>query len=110
MQIKVNNSELREVYHFKYFGSVLKRDGYCTWEIKARIPVAKEAFNRKTSLLIGKLNIELRKKFVVLDLYHCTVWLRDMDTKEVFGEHKNGVLEENREEGQKIVINEILKV
>jgi hypothetical protein len=31
-------------------------------EIKIRIAMAKEAFNRKISLLIIKLNIELRKK------------------------------------------------
>ena len=31
LQIKVNN-ELKEVDHFKYLGSVLTRDGYCTRE------------------------------------------------------------------------------
>ena len=58
LQIKVNNIELREVDHFKYLGSVLTR------EIKMRIVIAKEAFNRKISLLTSKLNIELRKKLV----------------------------------------------
>jgi hypothetical protein len=33
-------------------------------EIKMRIPMVKEAFNRKISLLRSKLNIELRKKLV----------------------------------------------
>ena len=46
-QIKVNNRELKEFYHFKYLGSVLTRDGYCTTEIKVRITMAKESFNRK---------------------------------------------------------------
>ena len=50
--------------HFKYLGSVLTRDGYCTREIKKRIAIAKEAFNRKMSLLTSKLNIELKKKLV----------------------------------------------
>ena len=54
----------REVDHFKYLGSVLTRDGYCTREIKMRIAIAKEAFKRKMSLLKSKLNIELRKKLV----------------------------------------------
>ena len=62
MQIKVNNRELKEVDHFKCLGSVLTRDGYCIREIKMRIATAKEAFNRKISLLTSKLNIELRKK------------------------------------------------
>ena len=55
LQIKVNNRELKEVYHFKYLGSVLTRDGYCTREIK--MGIAKEAFNRTISLLTSKLNI-----------------------------------------------------
>ena len=67
MQIKVNNKELKEVDHFKYLGSVLTRDGYCTREINMRI--AKEVFNRKMSLLTSKLNIELKKKLV-----RCYVW------------------------------------
>jgi Reverse transcriptase (RNA-dependent DNA polymerase). len=41
LQIKVNSRVLKEVDHFKYFGSVLIR------EIKMRISIAKEAFNRK---------------------------------------------------------------
>jgi hypothetical protein len=63
-QIKVNNRELKEVDHLKYLGSVLTRDGYCTREIKMRIDIAREAFNRKMSLLTSKLNIELKKKLV----------------------------------------------
>ena len=50
LQIKVNNWELKEVDHFKYFGSVIIREGYCTRELKMRIAIAKEAFNRKISL------------------------------------------------------------
>ena len=40
-------SHINEVDHLKYLGSVLTRDGYCTREIKMRISIAKEAFNRK---------------------------------------------------------------
>jgi hypothetical protein len=36
---------------------------------KTRITIAKEAFNRKMSLLTSKLNIELKKKMV-----RCYVW------------------------------------
>ena len=66
---KLNNRELKEVDYFKYLGSVLTRDGYCTREIKMRVVIAKEAFNRKISLLTSKLNIGLRKKLV-----RCYVW------------------------------------
>ena len=66
-----------------------------------RVTIAKEAFNRKMSLLTSKLNIELKKKLVRC-LEHCFIWLRDLDTKkigtEVFGELRNVVLEENGED------------
>ena len=69
LQIKVNNKELKEVDHFKYLGSVLTKDGYCTREIQMKIVIAKEAFNRNMSLLTSKLNIELKKNLV-----RCYVW------------------------------------
>ena len=69
MQIKVNNRELKEIDHFKYLGGVLTRGDYCTKEIKMRITISKEAFNRKKSLLRSKINIELKKKLV-----RCYVW------------------------------------
>ena len=62
-----------------YLVSVLTRDGYCTREIKMRIAIAKEAFNRKMSLLTSKLNIELKKKLV----RYCLIWLRDLDSKNI---------------------------
>ena len=59
----------KEVEHFNYLFSVITRDGYCTREIKMRVAIAKEAFNRKMSLLTNKLDIELKKKLV-----RCYVW------------------------------------
>ena len=67
MQIEVGNRELKELDHFKYLGSVLTRKK--KGEIKMRIAMAKDAFNRKISLLISKLNTELGKKLV-----RCYVW------------------------------------
>ena len=67
--IKVNNRELKEADHFKYPGSVLTRNGYWTREIKMRIALAKEEFNRKISILTTKLHIELRMK-----VFRCFVW------------------------------------
>ena len=69
MQIKINNRELKDVDHFKYLVSMLTRDGYCTREIDMRIAIAKEASNRKISLLTSKLNIEFWKILV-----RCYVW------------------------------------
>ena len=61
-------TKLKEVDNFKYIGSVLTRDGYCTREIKMRNVIAKESFNRRISLLTNKLNTELNK------LVNCYVW------------------------------------
>ena len=86
--------------HFKCIGNVLTRYCYCRREIKTRVSKAKEAFNRKISLLTSKLNIELRKKFV-----WCYIWsivLYGSETKkigaEVFGVLQNVVLEEKGED------------
>ena len=49
-----------------------------------RIAIAKEAFNRKMSLLTSKLNIKLEEEIgQVLFLEHCFIWLRDLDTKKI---------------------------
>jgi hypothetical protein len=34
LQIKVNSREVKDLDHFKYLGSVLTRDGYCTRKTK----------------------------------------------------------------------------
>ena len=62
MRIKVGNRGLKVIDNFKYLANMLTRYGYCTREIKVRIAMTKEEFNRKISLLISKLNIKLRKK------------------------------------------------
>ena len=51
LQIQENNREPKGIDHFIYIGSVLTRDSYCTREIKIRIAIAKEAFNRKNHSL-----------------------------------------------------------
>ena len=72
--------------HFRQVGSVLIRDSYCTRDFKMSISIAKEAFNRKMSLLKSKLNIELRKKLVrcyfwSIALYGSDNWIRKLERK-----------------------------
>ena len=86
LQIEVNNRELK-----KYLGSGLTRDVYCTREIKIRIAIVKEAFNRKMSLLTSKLNVELKKNLVrcyvwSIALYDSETWTLKKIGVEVFGE------------------------
>jgi hypothetical protein len=54
---------------FTYLGSMITNDASGTREIKARIAMAKAAFNRKKTLFISKVVLELRKKLV-----KCYIW------------------------------------
>ena len=56
----------------------------CISYVCTGIVIAKEAFNRKISLLISKLKIELKKKFVRCYVWSIAViWVRDLDTKKI---------------------------
>jgi hypothetical protein len=57
------------VEEFSYLGSVIKYDVTCTREIKARIAMAKVAFNRKKTFFTSKLDLELRN-----ELLKCYIW------------------------------------
>ena len=62
--IKIDQKQLENVKCFKYLGSMLADDGRCTCEIKSRIAMAKDAFNKKKNLFTSKLDLNLRKKLV----------------------------------------------
>jgi hypothetical protein len=69
LKFKVINRELKEVDVFTHLGSVSTGDGYGSRKMERGITMAKEAFNRKLSLLTSNLNIELWKKLII-----CYVW------------------------------------
>jgi hypothetical protein len=48
---------------------VIRNDARCTGEIKARLAMAKAAFNKKRTLFTSKLDFELWKKLV-----NCYIW------------------------------------
>ena len=51
-----------------------------------KIAIAKEAFNRKISLLTSKLNIELRKKLVRSYVWSIASYGSELDTKKIGAE------------------------
>ena len=51
------------------WGNILTNDGRCTCEIKSKIAMAKDAFNKKKTLFTSKLDLNLRKKLV-----KCYIW------------------------------------
>jgi hypothetical protein len=47
LQIKIDNRPVENVEEFNYLGSMITNYARCTREIKARIAMAKAAFNKK---------------------------------------------------------------
>jgi hypothetical protein len=66
---------------------MITKDARCTREIKARIAMAKVAFDKKMTIFTGKLHLELRKKLVKcyirsLASYGAETWvLQNLDHK-----------------------------
>jgi len=57
------------VSQFRYLGSLISEDGYCTKAIRSRIEMAKKVFMEKKKLFPGKMNLELKKRIM-----KCLVW------------------------------------
>jgi hypothetical protein len=87
VKIMIDQKQLENVKFFKYLCSILANDGRCTCEIKCRIAMAKAAFNKKRTLFISTLDLELRKKLVKcyiwsIALYGAGTWtIRTVDQK-----------------------------
>jgi hypothetical protein len=66
---------------------MITNDGRCTRETKARIAMAKAAFNNKRTLFTSKLDLEIRKKLVkCVNKKHSFVWCRNLDSSETRSE------------------------
>jgi hypothetical protein len=63
-EIKVNGQCLEQVSQFKYLGSTITEDGRCQKEVRIRIAMAKEAFNKRKCLLSRKMNRQLKKRII----------------------------------------------
>ena len=50
--------------YFSYLGSLIANDTRCMREIKSRIAMTKAAFNKKKTLFISNMDLNLRKKQV----------------------------------------------
>jgi hypothetical protein len=78
---------MENVEEFNYFGSMITNDARWAREIKARITMARAAFNKKKTLFISKLDLELGKKSSeVLHLEHGFVWCDILDSSETRSE------------------------
>ena len=63
LQIMIAQKQLQTVEYFNYLGRMIN-EARCAHKIKSKIATAKEAFNRKKTLFVSKLDLNLRKKLV----------------------------------------------
>ncbi|KAJ8880142.1 hypothetical protein PR048_016605 [Dryococelus australis] len=74
--IKIGQVNINHVRTFKYLGSTITEDLRCLQDVKTRIEVAKEAFNRKRRLQCGILDKALRKRLGKLEAFEMWMWRR----------------------------------
>jgi hypothetical protein len=60
----VITGQVEQVKTFKYLGAVITEKGVCVEEVKARIAMAKVAFNKSKELLTKGLKKDLKKRMV----------------------------------------------
>ena len=64
MKITVNGQNLERVKQFCYLGSLVTEDCRSCHDIRRRIALGKEAFNKKSDLMRGSLSLHLKKRMV----------------------------------------------
>jgi len=64
VNIVLNEERIKQVGQFRYLGSLITDNGSCSKEIKARIGMAKTAFNRRRELLTRGISRKVKKKII----------------------------------------------
>jgi len=60
---------VQQVSQFRYVGSLISEDGYCTKDIQSRIKMVRKVFMEKKKFITGNINLELKKTIM-----KCLVW------------------------------------
>lgn len=86
INIVINGEVVEQVQQFRYLGSLITEEGTCEAEIKSRIAMAKDAFNKRRELLTNRLSKELKKKIVKtlvwsVALYGSEAWTLRQDER-----------------------------
>src|SRR6476619_3133592 len=64
VNITVGGQSVEQVSKFRYLGSLISEDGRCLDDIKTRIRMAKDAFNKRKELITRSIRVDLRKRLV----------------------------------------------
>jgi hypothetical protein len=77
LRITADQKQLENVEYFNCLGSMIQNNARYICEIKARIAMAKAAFNRKKTLFSSKLNLYLRNKLVKCYIWRTTLYVAE---------------------------------
>jgi hypothetical protein len=72
--VNINGESIKQVMHFNYLGSTITSDGRCDEEIKKRIALSKQAFQKMSPVLKNR-TISINTKARVLKCYMWSVLL-----------------------------------
>ena len=64
VNIVIEGKNVEQVKKFRYLGAMIKEDSRCDVEIKTRIGMAKDAFNKRRELLTQRMNRKLKNKII----------------------------------------------
>ena len=78
INIRIKGESVKQVGSSKYLGCNISSNMNCCQEVKQRIAMAKEAFNRKRSIFFGKRTKEESSEVFCVEC--SVVWCRDLDT------------------------------
>src|SRR6266516_7746890 len=78
VNITIDGQRIEQVKSFKYLGSVITEDGRSHNDVKIRIAMAKDAFNKRRELLTKGLSMGLKKRMVKVLVW--TVMLNGYET------------------------------
>src|SRR6478609_7435245 len=79
VNITVEGQSVEQDSKFRYLGSLISEDGRWLDDVKTRIGMAKDAFNKRKELLTRSIRVDLRKRLVKtlmwqVVLYGCEKW------------------------------------
>src|SRR6478609_6004875 len=79
VNIAVEGQSVEQVSKFRYLGSLISEDGRWLNNVKTRIGMSKDAFNKRKELLTRSIRMDLRKRLVKtlvwpVVLYGCETW------------------------------------
>src|SRR6478609_560080 len=79
VNITVEGQRVEQVSKFRYLGSLISEDGRCLDDVKTRIGMAEDAFNKRKEMLTRSIRVDLRKRLVKtlvwpVVLYGCETW------------------------------------